>query len=589
MCGIIGFIGGREAAPIVLEGLRKLEYRGYDSAGLAIVSDGRLLVRKDVGGPNEVAKRHNLGELPGRVAIGHTRWATHGRVTCLNAHPHIDCKGEIAVVHNGIIENYQELREKLNGHRFLSETDTEVIPHLLERYMENGASLEEALREVIKELRNSYAILAISKTDGQKIVGACRDKPLIIGLGEEGNFIASDTLAFTSKTNRIIFIEEGEMAVLTAEKVLLLDAEGRHVEKKVEQIEVETEDALKPDYPCYMLKEILEQPKVIRQASMQNRDLIMEAALDISRAKEVILTACGTSRYAAIIGRYLFSKLAKRFSDVVMASEFHYFVDSIDDNTLVIAISQSGETEDVLRGVKRARENDAAILSIVNRKGSLLTRMSDQVIYLNCGPELAVPATKSFTGQLVIFYLLSFAMMNRLEECMTKLGEISYLEEENLRLDGKKIEGLAERLKGNRDFYYIGRGINFAIAAEGALKLKEISYIHAEGMPAGELKHGTLALIEKGTPVVAICPSDNTFDETLCNVAEAKSRGAIIIGISDCDHRDFDEWIPIPRVDEIFYPLVSVVPLQLLAYHLAVARGLDPDRPRNLAKSVTVR
>ena len=338
-----------------------------------------------------------------------------------------------------------------------------------------------------------------------------------------------------------------------------------------------------------MLKEILEQPQAVRCALMQDKDQIMEMAMGILRARQVVLTACGTSRYAALIGRYVFSKLAGKFSDVIMSSEFHYFSDSVDRNTLVIAVSQSGETADVIEGVKKAKEHGATVFSLVNVIGSSLARMSDRVVYLNCGPEIGVAATKTFISQLTIFYLLAFAMANKLEEGFEKIKALSPLIEGNFRDNGKKLIELAQRLKEKNDFYYIARGINFAIAGEGALKLKEIAYVHAEGMPAGELKHGTLALIEKGTPVIAICPRDYTYDETMSNVSETKARGAFAIGVSDQQGQIFDEWIKIPQVEEIFYPLVSIVPLQLLAYHIAVARGLDPDKPRNLAKSVTVK
>jgi len=590
MCGIVGFIGDREAAPIVLSALEKLEYRGYDSAGLATLAQDKIWLKKDTGKLADVEQKHSLHKLPGKVGIGHVRWATHGEVTAANAHPHLDCHQQIAVVHNGIIENYQKLRSRLEPrHKFISDTDTEVIPHLIEEHMQDGASLEEAVLRTLKELKGSYALLAISSREPQKIVAARKDSPLAVGVSRDGNFVASDVLSFLEETNRVIFIEDGEIAVLTKEKVYLLDSEGSQIKREPTEVDWKWDAATKQHYDFFMLKEILEQPQTVRCALMQDKNLIMNIAMDILRARQVVLTACGTSRYAALIGRYIFSKLAGKFSDVIMASEFAYFSDSIDKNTLVIAVFQSGETADVIQGVKKAKENGATIISLVNVIGSSLARMSDRVLYLNCGPEIGVAATKSFVAQLTLFYLLAFAMANRLEEGIEKIGVISTLIEENLRDNGKRLDRLVQQLKEKNDFYYIARGINFAIAGEGALKLKEISYIHAEGMPAGELKHGTLALIEKGTPVVAICPRDYTFDETLSNVAETKARGAFVIGVSDQPEQLFDEWIGIPPVEEIFYPLVSIVPLQLLAYHLAVARGLDPDKPRNLAKSVTVK
>jgi glucosamine--fructose-6-phosphate aminotransferase (isomerizing) len=590
MCGIIGFVGNGATAPIIVNGLRNLAYRGYDSAGVAIVTNGRLLLRKDVGQLAQVEEKHSLSSLPSGTTIGHVRWATHGGVTKANAHPHLDCRKEIAVVHNGIIENYRELRRRLEPkHKFVSQTDTEVIPHLIGEHMKNGTSLKEAVLETLKELEGSYAFLAVSVREPEKIVAARKDSPLVVGISAKGNFVASDTLSFLDETNRVIFIEDGEIAILTKEKVCLFDSEGKEIEREPREVDWKWAAATKQGYPFFMLKEILEQPQAVRCALIQDRNQIMEMAMDILRAKQIVFTACGTSRYAALIGRYVFSRVAGKFSDVIMASEFEYFSDSIDKNTLVIAVSQSGETADVIQGVKRAKENGATIFSVVNVVGSSLARMSDRVLYLNCGPEIGVAATKSFLSQLAVFYLLAFAMVNRLDEGTEKLKALSNLIKEHLSHDGIKVSKVAKRLSKKNDLYYIARGINFAIAGEGALKLKEIAYVHAEGMPAGELKHGTLALIEKGTPLVAICPSDYTFDDTLSNVTEAKARGAFVIGVSNRKEQVFDEWIEIPTFEEIFYPLVSIVPLQLLAYYFAVARDLDPDKPRNLAKSVTVK
>jgi len=590
MCGIVGFVGDRKAAPILLGALERLEYRGYDSAGLATVTNSRLWFKKGAGKLAEVRERYRLNKLPGKAGIGHVRWATHGVVTSVNAHPHLDCNRDVAVVHNVIIENYQELRSRLEPrHKFISDTDTEVIPHLIEEYMEGGVSLEEAVFQAAKELKGSYAFLAISAVEPQKIVATRKESPLVVGIGERGNFIASDTLSFLGETRQAIFIEDGETVILTSDKISILDGKGKEIKREPTELDWKWDEASKQGYDFFMLKEILEQPQAIRCALTQDRSLIMETAMDILRARQVVFTACGTSRYAALIGRYVFSKIAGKFSDVVIASEFEYFSDSIDKNTVVIAVSQSGETADVIQGVKRAKEAGATIFSLVNMVGSSLARMSDRIVYLNCGQEIGVAATKSFLNQLAILYLLAFAMVNRLDEGIKKIKAVCPLIEENFHDNGKRLAKLAQKLKSKNDFYYIARGINFAMAGEGALKLKEIAYIHAEGMPAGELKHGTLALIDKGTPVVAICPKDYTFHEVLSNVAETKARGAFVIGISDQLEQSFDEWIKIPSVEEIFYPLVCIVPLQLLAYHFAVARGLDPDKPRNLAKSVTVK
>jgi glutamine---fructose-6-phosphate transaminase (isomerizing) len=590
MCGIIGFIGNEPAAPVALKGLKKLEYRGYDSAGIASIHNDRLYVKKDTGKIGEIDKKHKLGELPGNVAIAHTRWATHGGVNKENAHPHSDCSMQVSVVHNGIVENYRELRHELKsrGHIFTSETDTEVIPHLLEECIENGSTLEQAVLATSKKIKGSYAFIAISVRESGKMVATRRDNPLVIGTGDRGSYVTSDVLSLDG-CDKVIFLEDGEVAILRINGATFLDEEGKHVEKTAAAVDIKEQEYNIGGYKHFMLKEIMEEPKAIQTAILQDEQSFTRIAIDILRAKQVIITACGTSRYAALVGRYLFSEVAQKFCDVVMASEFHYFSESVDKNTLVIAVSQSGETADVIEGVKRAKANGAEVISIVNRSGSILSRMSDYTIYLNCGPEIAVAATKSFISQLAIFYLIAFAMVNQYKHAVSSLTEISSKIKEILEMNEVGVEDLAIRLKDKCHFYYIARGINFPIASEAALKLKEISYIHAEGLPAGELKHGTLALIEEGTPVAAICPDDNTFSETLSNATEAKARGAFIIGVSDIEDELYDFWIKIPKVDRLFYPLVSIAPLHLLAYYLAKEGGKDPDKPRNLAKSVTVK
>jgi len=591
MCGIIGYCGHKPAVPIVLEALKRLEYRGYDSAGIASLCDGQLLIKKDAGQVDEVIQRHNLASLPGLVAIGHTRWATHGGVTQFNAHPHSDCGGRVAVVHNGIIENNQQLRQELTkiGHKFTSETDSEIIPHLLEDELKNGCSLEQAVLNIVPRLEGSYAFLVISLDDPGKIIGTRKSIPLIVGTDAPDYYVSSDALAFSQYTNQVMSLEDNEVVMMTQGGIEFFDAQGKKLVKQARKLDHSWAESHKEGYQHFMLKEIMEQAQVLGQIVHQDEKRFTNIALDILRARQVIITACGTSRYAALVGRYLFSRVGKKFCDVVMASEFGYFADSIDRNTVVIAVSQSGETADVVEGVKAAKDAGAQIISIVNRPNSILADLSDQVIYLNCGAEIAVAATKSFLSQLAIFYLLSFSMVNSFDESAAKLANLS--SEITRVLDWNKSEliKLSQKLKDKNDFYYIARGINFALASEGALKLKEISYIHAEGMPAGELKHGTLALIEDGTPVVVLCPADHTFLETLSNAMETKSRGAYIIGVSDKESDIYDSWIKIPEVDELLYPMVAVVPLQLLAYYLAVNRGCDPDKPRNLAKSVTVK
>jgi glucosamine--fructose-6-phosphate aminotransferase (isomerizing) len=594
MCGIVGFLGNNRAdervAPTILECLKTLEYRGYDSAGMATIGNGTLWCKKGIGMVAAVNHQYHLDGLPGSLGIGHVRWATHGGVTSHNAHPHIDCKSEVALVHNGIIDNYQNLRRQLEGrHCFSSETDTEVICHLMEDYLAKGASLQGALLSAIARLEGSYALVAISNREPDKIVAAKNESPLVVGVGEQGYFVASDIISLLGRVDRVTPLDDGEAAVITRSGITILDGSGKEVHKEPQAVTWKWMAPSLNGHKHYMIKEIFEEPDAIDTALRQDDGTMMELALEVLRAKQVVIIACGTSRHAALIGRYLFANLAKKFCEVVMGSEFEYFANSIDSNTVVIAISQSGETADVIAGVKMAKARDARIISMVNVPGSTLTRMSDGVMYLNCGPELCVAATKSFISQLILFYQLTFAMLNQLEQGRQRLRHIATLIRENLNANGDKVKKLGREIGDSRDFYFLARGINFATALEGALKLKEISYIHAEGMPAGELKHGTLALMEKGTPVLTICPFDYTYNDTLSNAMETKARGAFIIGLSDKKNEIFDEWINLPKVDEIFYPLVSVVPLQLLAYYAAVARGKDPDRPRNLAKSVTVK
>ncbi len=590
MCGIIGYIGKDKMAPIILDCLSALQYRGYDSSGLATVEDGHVICRKGVGAVEAVNKEYHLDELSGSIGIGHVRWATHGRVSIDNAHPHLDCKSEIAIVHNGIINNYQSLKQKLERHHcFKSETDTEVISHLLEDYMAEGACLQQAVLNTTAELEGSYAIVTVSSREPDKLVAAKRESPLVVGIGKQGYFIGSDVVSLLGKADRIIPLEDDEIVVVTRSSATFYDRDGNKVPKRFEKVDGEWLIPSKNGHDHYMLKEIFEEPDTIEMALHQNDELMMEIALEILRAKQVVIIACGTSRHAALVGRYLFSNLTGIFCEVVMAAEFEYFSNSVDRNTVVIAISQSGETADVLAGVKMAKSQGARVISMVNVPGSSLARMSDRLMYLNCGPEVSVAATKSFIAQLVLFYLLTYTMLNQTEKARKMLREIANQIKENMLTNGTEIRCLGEQLADTSVFYFLARGINFAIALEGALKMKEVSYIHAEGMPAAELKHGTLALIDKDTPVLAICPVDNTYSDTISNAMETKSRGAFVIGLSDQNNEIFDMWIKIPKVDEVFYPLVTMVPLQLLAYYAAIGRGKDPDRPRNLAKSVTVR
>ena len=592
MCGIIGYCGktGR-AASLIFDGLKKLEYRGYDSSGIATIYKGKLIIHKGVGLLDEVNREFRLDSLPGHVGIGHTRWATHGGVTETNTHPHHDCRNEIAVIHNGIIDNYLTLRHNLikQGHNFISETDTEVIPHKLETEMARGRSIVEAVLATAPRLEGSYAFLAICTKEPDKIVGTRRGSPLVIGTAPGKAFAASDSLALAGKVDKLYMLGDNEVVEMTPERLTFYDQAGRHIKKKPINPTTQWGDTDKGDYPHFMLKEIMEQPKTLLAATDQDEAMFTSIALDMLRADHVVITACGSSRYAALVGRYLFSNIGKKFAEVVMASEFQYFVESVTKNTLVIAISQSGETLDVVEGVRLARQAGAKIVSIINRPQSLLSELSHHVIHLNCGPEVSVAATKTFLNQIATLYLLASAMVHSFDMAVDNIRKVSRQVAKAIDWNMHTIKDIAAMYARKNDFYYIARGINFAIASEGALKLKEISYIHAEGMPAGELKHGTLSLIEEDTPVLVICPSDYTYQETLDNALEAKARGARIIAVSDEDNEHYDHWIRIPKVHELLYPMITVVPLQLLAYHLALERGHNPDRPRNLAKSVTVK
>ncbi|MBN1855453.1 MAG: glutamine--fructose-6-phosphate transaminase (isomerizing) [Dehalococcoidia bacterium] len=584
--------GAADAVARVMEGLHHLEYRGYDSAGIAVPHNGVLMVRKDVGHINEVDTQQNLSAMTGDIAIGHTRWATHGGVTQANAHPHTDASGRVAVVHNGILENYLVLRRELlaQGILFRSETDTEVIPHLIALELQNGhPCLEDAVRAVCAQFEGSYAFVAMHAGEQGKMVGVRLDNPLVVGYAEDGAYLASDVLAFSPHATRMAQVGDGEIAVITQEGVRFIDAEGCEVQRKTVPMDCKWADTALNGFAHYMQQEILAQPAALELCSMREHKELIDAAFAILGARQVVFTACGTSRHAALIGRYLFSKVAHKFSDVLMGSEFGYFAPALGTDTVVIAVSQSGETADVVEGVKLAKQAGARVVSVVNRPSCLLADMGDYVLRLKCGAEVGVAATKTFMCQLAVFHMLAHAMANRVDEGRVELSHAGELLYKMLHGLNYSLERLAFSLKDSGHFYYIGRGINFATAMEGALKMKEISYIHAEGMPAGELKHGTLALIEQGTPVVAVCPNDETYADTMNNVMEARARGGYIIGISDVPSDSFDYSIPIPVVSPLLYPLLSVAPLQLLAYHMSVLRGCNPDMPRNLAKSVTVR
>ncbi|ACJ16262.1 glucosamine-fructose-6-phosphate aminotransferase [Thermococcus onnurineus NA1] len=601
MCGIIGYIGERSACQVIVKGLKRLEYRGYDSVGIVTEENGKLHIKKGAGRIDELAEKLGLLEMPGKRGIGHTRWATHGVPNDVNAHPQTDCSGKIALVHNGIIENYGEIKEELlaKGHRFESDTDTEVIAHLIEEELKSSESFEEAMRKALLKLKGSFALGIIYTEEPDRLYFVRNESPLVLGIGEGENFAASDVPAFLEYTNRAVFLDDGEYAVITKDShVVKKLSTGEVIDKPVYEVEWTLEMAEKAGYPHFMLKEIYEQPRAIRDAIHGNAGVIEDVAKEIAKYDKIFFVAMGTSYHAALVGKYLLQRLAKKVPIVEEASEFRYEMeDLIDENTLVIAITQSGETADTLAAMKLAKARGAKVLAIVNVVGSMATRIADLTLYTHAGPEIGVAATKTYTTQLTVLTMLATALARvlgtaseeYLNELESKLKEVPELVEKVLKHDGALRE-LAEELKEKRDFFYIGRSIGVPTALEGALKLKEISYIHAEGLSAGELKHGPLALLENGVPVVAIAPSGKTFDKMVSNIEESKARGAYIIALGDNESlkRVSDVLIEMPPMDELLTPIVYVVPLQILAYHLAVLRGNDPDKPRNLAKSVTV-
>jgi len=565
-----------------------MEYRGYDSVGVATSNEGKILMRKGVGRVVEVNKLFNLGKLPGQIGIGHTRWATHGGVINSNAHPHSACTNDIAVVHNGIIENYMELKEEITnlGHTFKSQTDSEVIAHLLEIYYLDSKDVKEAIIKTCKRLQGPYAFVAIFE-DG--VIGGARyDEPLIIGILDDGYFISSDVLGFLEHTDRAIFLDNQDIAIINGGELQLFGFNGVPVKRPITQVAWELGAADKGKYAHYTLKEIHEQTSTIVQAGSQNIDRMQNFCDIILNAKSVYITGSGTSYNSALIAKQIFAKFAKIRVETIMSSEFQYVHDLIDNNSVLIAISQSGESSDVLQSVKTAKQKGAKILSVVNIQTSSLARISDSSLGVNCGPEIGVAATKSFTGQVSLIYHIADNLCNNCIGFVHKNKElISAIE---FVLDNEyKIAEIADNMKDVRDIYLLGRSVHYPLALEGALKLKELAYVHAEGIAAGELKHGPLALVDLNTVVIVINPSDATFNDTISNAHEIKSRGAKVIGISDSENHLYDQFIKIPKVSELLYPLVEVIPLQILAYFLALKKNADPDYPRNLAKSVTVK
>jgi len=607
MCGIFGCILRRGmAAPTIHAALKRLEYRGYDSVGIATVHQDRLYIKKDQGKIDEVHKIHNLDDLPGYVGVGHTRWATHGAPYQANAHPHTDCTGKIAVVHNGIIENFAELKRELEelGHSFKSKTDTEVIPHLIEEKMKSGLSLVGAVKEAVKLLRGSYAVAIISPLEPEKIICAKKESPLVLGINEDAVYCASDIPAFLPLTNRTVIVEDDEIVILKRDgyEIRRVD-DWSLVSREPEVITWTPQMAEKHGYSHFMLKEIHEQPLCLRN-TLRLQDLYLDLmATFLDRAGEVFLVACGTSYHACLAASYMFSKLAYLATHPVIASEFiEQQGMAVNINSTILAVSQSGETADTLAAVEYARHRAATVLGLTNVIGSTLTRVSRVYVCQQSGPEIGVAATKTFTSQLSVLAQLALRVAKirgkvshrQIEEFEEKLRQIPDIVERTIENNEEKIKELAKKYRDKGIFYFLGRGISSATALEGRLKLLEIAYIPSIAYPAGESKHGPISLIEEGFPVIFVCPKDETHKTIIGNIMEMKARGASIIAIIDEDEEEVkelaDEYIEIPgNVPGILSPIPYVVPLQLFAYYMAVEKGLDPDKPRNLAKSVTVK
>jgi len=586
MCSIIAYYGKRIAAPILVKGLKRTEYRGYDSVGVATESDNQIELKKGTGKVNEVNLRVQLDTLPGNVGIGHTRWATHGKVTDVNAHPHTSNSGKIAIVHNGIIENFEELKKQLEneGYSFKSETDSEIIANLLQKNYELTGNIKELIMKTVSELKGHYAFVAMFE-NGQ-LAAARFHEPLIIGIGQDGFFLSSDVLGFIEYTDDAIYMENGNFVILDKDKFQIFDFNGEHKKYGITKVSKEFGDAYKGDYAHFTLKEIYEQHETILKAGEKTVDTIEKTADYIRHAKNIYVTGSGTSYNSALIAKQILSKYAKIKVESIISSELQFAPDSIEENSILIAISQSGESADVLDAVKIAKQANCKIISIVNLLTSSLAREADVLIGMNCGPEIGVAATKSFTAQLVILYKIVQKLSNN--EIGIDFEKISESVAKTLE-NPTKIQQIAKELKDISDIYVLGRGIHYPVAIEAALKLKELTYIHAEGIPGGELKHGPLALMDSNVFVIIINPNDSTYSDTLISAREIKSRGAKIIGISDVGSDVYDYWIEIPKTDEVSYPISEIIPIQLLSYYAALEKDTDPDYPRNLAKSVTVK
>ena len=584
MCSIIGYSGLESAAPILVKGLQKMEYRGYDSVGIATESGKKIVLKKGVGKVVEVNNSIMLDTLPGNIGIGHTRWATHGKVTEKNAHPHSSNSGKIAIAHNGIIENFEELKSELQnkGYKFQSETDTEVIANLIQLNFDETADVKQSIMKTVNQLKGHYSFVVIFE-DGT-LAAARFHEPLIVGVGKNSHYISSDVLGFIEKTDDAIYVDNEDFVIVDGSGIHIFDFDGTSVKYQVTKVSKEFADVYKGDFAHYTLKEISEQPDTILRAVDNNQ--IEEFVDNIKQAKNLYITGSGTSYNAAEITKYLMSKFAKIKINTLISSELPFSPNEIEPNSTLITISQSGESADVLEAVKIAKESNAKILSIVNLLNSSLSQQSSLAIGLNCGPEIGVAATKSFTSQLSILYKICDQLCNG---CINPDWEKVSSAISQILSNNSKIKEIAKNLKDVSDIYVLGRGIHLPIAKEAALKLKELTYIHAEGIPAGELKHGPLALMDSNVYVIIINPNDSTYNDTLNSANEIKARGAKIIGISDKESDVYDYWVEIPPIAESLYPIIEIIPIQLLAYYSALEKKTNPDYPRNLAKSVTVK
>ena len=614
MCGIVGYVGQRSLVPTLIEGLRKLEYRGYDSAGIAVVRNGAVDIRRSAGKLSRLEDVLTREPLAGDFGVGHTRWATHGRPTEENAHPHRDCRGRIVVVHNGIIENYLELKQRLTsqGHRFVTETDTEAVAHLVEQEWRDDG-LAAAVRRALAQIRGLYALVLLSADEPQTIVAVRQGPPIVIGLGTGEFFVASDIPAILGHTRNVVFLDDREMAIVTPDGATFTDFAGTPIKKSTEHITWDAVMAEKAGYPHFMLKEIHEQPWAVRETVLGRTSLergtvlLEELRLDasvIAGIERVVILACGTSWHAGLVGKFLIESLARLPVEVDYSSEFRYRDPIVDGRTLTVVITQSGETADTLGALREAKSRGAHSVAICNVVGSMATREAEGTLYTRAGPEIGVASTKAFTSQLVALHLLALYLAqargtmtpDEMRPLIAALDDLPRGIEQALKL-APAIEALATRVNHHRDFLYLARGINYPIALEGALKLKEISYVHAEGYPAGEMKHGPIALIDEDLPVVAIAADDGVFEKALSNIQEAKARGAQVIVVThetkapafaEILDRKKDVLLSVPDANPLMLPVLLTIPLQLLAYYVAVQRGCDVDQPRNLAKSVTV-